>query len=114
MVKTPISSRGRGILHVGDALQHASGQHHIGLVRANSAARAFRMASRVSRSGLSSAMHKPAGQARFHIGAQTFQRWRRPVGGDHHPAAQIGKGVDGVEEFRRRGGASGRYAADRR
>ena len=49
---------------------------------------------------------KPAGQARFHVGAQAFQRLGRAVGGDHHPAAQIGKGVDGVEELRRRGGGA--------
>ena len=47
-----------------------------------------------------------ARQARPHIGAQSFQRGRRAVGGDHHPAAQIGKGVDGVEELRRRGGGA--------
>ena len=47
---------------------------------------------------------KPARQARFDVGAQAFQRLRGAVGGDHHPAAQIGKGIDGVEELRRRGG----------
>ena len=64
------------------------------------------MASRVSRSGLSSAMQSPPARRDLTSAPSPSSACGRAVGGDHHPAAQIGKGVDGVEELRRRGGGA--------
>ena len=83
-----------------------SGSTTSGLWRENSAARALTMARRVSRSGLSSAMQSPPARRDLTSAPSPSSACGRAVGGDHHPAAQIGKGVDGVEELRRRGGGA--------
>ena len=95
-----------GIIQIGNPFQHIVGQHHFGLVAGEF--RRPRLHDGQTRFTIRLVQRdaKPTGQARFDVGAKPFQRLRRAVSGNHHPAAQIGKGIDGIEKLRRRGGGA--------